>query len=86
MSRARSRAEDGFEQLIADSIREFSRTEPDDGLLHALIDQVRFVRGSFDDAATFERLAAELAELDQQSGRSPSTGSFTFRPRRRAFR
>jgi glucose-6-phosphate 1-dehydrogenase len=57
-----------FEQLAADSIAEFSRTEAESGLLQALLDQVRFVKGAFDDPATYESLARELAELDEGMG------------------
>jgi glucose-6-phosphate 1-dehydrogenase len=65
-----SGAEDGFERLAGDAIAEFSRTEVEGGLLEALLAQTRFIPGSFDDPATYERLARELAELDEGAGAS----------------
>ena len=67
-----TRDADSLEALAADSIAEFSRTEPDRGVLEALLDQIHFVRGSFDDPATFDQLARKLAELDEQTDAPPN--------------
>jgi len=65
---ARGSRIESFEKLAGDSIAEFSRTEPDSGVLQALLEQIRFVRGSFDDPAAYEQLARELAEADERLG------------------
>ena len=57
-----------YRALAADAIREFSRREPDEEVLEALLERVRYVSGTFDDASVFERLGKVLDEYDQEAG------------------
>jgi glucose-6-phosphate 1-dehydrogenase len=57
-----------FREMARDAIREFSRRKPDEKVLAALIDHARFVPGSFDDPAVYDRIAEVEAELDAEAG------------------
>jgi len=57
-----------YRALAADAIREFSRREPDEDVLTALLERVRYVSGTFDDASVFERLGTVLDEFDAEAG------------------
>ena len=46
---------------MRDSIRRFSRTEPDLEVLDALIENVRYISGTFDDSEAYDQLAAVRA-------------------------
>jgi glucose-6-phosphate 1-dehydrogenase len=59
---------DEYREIAAESIRAFSRTRPDENVLSGLLDELRYVSGSFADAATYETLTAALAELDEAAG------------------
>jgi glucose-6-phosphate 1-dehydrogenase len=59
---------DEYREIAAESIRAFSRTRPDEDVLSGLLDELRYVSGSFADAATYETLTAALAELDEAAG------------------
>jgi glucose-6-phosphate 1-dehydrogenase len=61
-------SDDEFRQQALDSVREFSRREPDDKVLEALFSDVRYISGSFDQADVYERLTATLAEFDSEAG------------------
>ena len=57
-----------YRQLARESIGQFSRTPPDDQVLSKLLENVRYVPGTFDDDSAYDRLAAELQEFDDQAG------------------
>ena len=57
-----------YREIAAESIRAFSRTPPDESVLAGLLDELRYVSGAFNEAATYEALAAALAELDAAAG------------------
>jgi glucose-6-phosphate 1-dehydrogenase len=59
---------DEYREIAADSIRAYSRRPPDESVLAGLLDELRYVSGSFDDPATYETLTAALAELDAAVG------------------
>jgi glucose-6-phosphate 1-dehydrogenase len=61
-------SDDEFRQQAVDSVREFSRREPDDKVLEALFSDVRYISGSFDQDDVYERLTATLKEFDSQAG------------------
>ncbi len=63
---------DAYREMAAESIRAFSRTPPDESVLGGLLDDLRYVAGAFDDHATYDALAAALAELDAADGESMS--------------
>ncbi len=56
--------DDGYRAQAREAIEQFSRRRPDPAVLDALLDNVRYVTGTFDDPATYERLDVLLAELD----------------------
>jgi glucose-6-phosphate 1-dehydrogenase len=57
-----------FRGMAQEAIKQFSRREPDEAVLEKLLDEVRYVPGTFDDAAVFEQLAGCLDEFDQAAG------------------
>ena len=66
---ARSEMTDAqFGELAIESIREFSRRPPDEKVLGKLVDDVRYVAGSFDDERVYEQLVSVLGELDAATG------------------
>ena len=61
-------SDDDFRDQAATAIREFSRREPDEDVLAALLADVRWVSGSFDDPTVYDRLEATLGEFDEEAG------------------
>jgi glucose-6-phosphate 1-dehydrogenase len=57
-------ADDEFRAMAAEAIRLFSRRLPDEAVLHALLEDVRYVAGTFDDQAAYATLAEALAGFD----------------------
>jgi len=57
-----------FRDLAIDAINEFSRRKPDPKVLDALLEHVRYVPGTFDDASVYKRLGEELDEFDERAG------------------
>jgi glucose-6-phosphate 1-dehydrogenase len=57
-----------FREMARNAIREFSRREPDEKVLSALIDHARFVPGSFDDPKVYDEIAKVEDEFDAQGG------------------
>ena len=65
---------------------QFSRREPDENVLDALLEQFRYVTGTFDDADMYERLGKTLDEFDDEAGQRVQPRSSTSRPRRSSSR
>jgi glucose-6-phosphate 1-dehydrogenase len=68
-----SRSDQPHEQYRAwarQSIVKFSRRPPDEKVLDALLENVRYVPGTFDDPSVFVRLKETLDEFDAQSGQA----------------
>jgi len=66
-----SRREKGHEDYAAEAdeaIRAHSRREPDDQVLAALLSEVRYVPGTFDDPAVYEQLQHDLGAFDEAAG------------------
>jgi len=59
---------EAYREEAAAAIRTFSRTPPDRDVLAGLLDEVRYVSGSFDDPAVYAGLEGVLAELDEIAG------------------
>jgi glucose-6-phosphate 1-dehydrogenase len=57
-----------FRQMAVEAIRQFSRREPDESVLEQLLEQAKYVPGTFDDASIYETLEQELHGLDEGSG------------------
>jgi glucose-6-phosphate 1-dehydrogenase len=61
-------SDEEFRNLALESIRKFSRRQPDEKVLAALLQNVRYVAGSFDDPKVYEQLATCNEEFDKQAG------------------
>jgi glucose-6-phosphate 1-dehydrogenase len=61
-------SDEEYRKLATESIKEFSRREPDEKVLEALLEHVRYVPGSFDDDSVYERLSEALAAYDDEAG------------------
>jgi glucose-6-phosphate 1-dehydrogenase len=58
-----------FRAVAQHSIERYSRRRPDPGVLEALLEDIRYVQGSFDDDGIYEELTRTLAEFDERAGR-----------------
>ena len=56
-----------FRQMAIDAINEFSRRKPDPKVLDALLEDVRYVPGTFDDASVYTTLDKTLDEFDEKA-------------------
>jgi glucose-6-phosphate 1-dehydrogenase len=61
-------SDDDYRKIAADSIRKFSRRKPDDTVLNSLLENVRYVPGTFDDGKVYDRLVELVDEFDAQAG------------------
>jgi glucose-6-phosphate 1-dehydrogenase len=59
---------DDYRGMARESIGQFSRRRPDQAVLEKLLERVRYVAGTFDVDAVFERLGEELKEFDEEAG------------------
>src|SRR5206468_7882989 len=48
--------DEDFRESAAESIKQFSRREPDERVLGSLLERMRYVAGTFDDSSMYERL------------------------------
>ena len=62
------RTTEEFRTFVGDAIREFSRREPSEAALKALLEGVHYVTGSFDDPKAFQELSGVLDECDDAAG------------------
>ncbi|MGA2011664.1 MAG: glucose-6-phosphate dehydrogenase [Solirubrobacteraceae bacterium] len=65
----RDQEHEDFRDAAQDSIARFSRRKPDQNVLTSLLDDMRYVQGSFDDDEVYAELARTLLEFDEQAGR-----------------
>jgi glucose-6-phosphate 1-dehydrogenase len=61
-------ADEEYRKLARESIEEHSRRPPDEQVLEKLLEQVRYVPGTFDADDVFERLREELGRFDEEAG------------------
>jgi glucose-6-phosphate 1-dehydrogenase len=61
-------AHDDYRSMARESISQYSRTPPDEQVLSKLLEQVRYVPGSFDDDSVYARLGEELKQFDDEAG------------------
>jgi len=61
-------SDEEFRDMAIESVREFSRRTPDEKVLAALLANVRYVSGSFDDAGVYANLEQALADFDSEGG------------------
>lgn len=57
-----------FAKVVHDAVKDHCRTEFREETWEQLLDGIRFVQGSFDDDAAYERLAEALKDLDDNHG------------------
>ncbi len=61
-------ADQGFGQIVHDSVRQHARTPFSEDVWRGLAEGIRFVPGTFDDDAAFDTLATTVHELEQERG------------------
>jgi glucose-6-phosphate 1-dehydrogenase len=64
----RDQSDDDFRAMARESIERFSRRKPDPDVLGALLNDMRYVSGAFDEDSVYERLCGTLDEFDQKAG------------------
>ena len=62
-------ADDEFRAAAAAAVKEFSRREPEPEVWARVAARTAYVAGGYDEPAAYQRLAAQLAELERQLGR-----------------
>ena len=65
----RDQEHEDFRDAALDSIQSYSRRTPDEAVLNGLLDDMRYVQGSFDDDEVYAELGRTLEEFDAQAGR-----------------
>jgi glucose-6-phosphate 1-dehydrogenase len=65
----REQSDDEFRAVARESIERFSRRRPDPDVLEALLCDMRYVAGTFDDPNAYAQIGRALAEFDEQAGR-----------------
>jgi glucose-6-phosphate 1-dehydrogenase len=65
----RDQEHEDFRESSLYSIERFCRRRPDQGVLGGLLEDMRYVQGSFDDDCIYEELARTLTEFDEKAGR-----------------
>jgi glucose-6-phosphate 1-dehydrogenase len=68
-------ADEDFAQVVHDAVKEHARTPFREEVWQQLSEGFRFVQGTFDDDAAFEKLRATVEELDKARG---TGGNFAF--------
>jgi glucose-6-phosphate 1-dehydrogenase len=61
-------SDDEYRDMARQSIAEHSRRKPDEQVLEKLLERVRYVAGTFDMDAVFDRLEQELGKFDEEAG------------------
>ncbi|HMD56108.1 MAG TPA: glucose-6-phosphate dehydrogenase [Solirubrobacteraceae bacterium] len=64
----KEKAHEAYRAECEEAIRSFSRRKPDDDVLAALLGDVKYVPGTFDDAHVYAVLGEELDRFEQQAG------------------
>ena len=61
-------AHEDFAEVVHDSVKQYARTEFKEDVWKQLAKGIRFVQGTFDDDASFDRLKDTIEELDRKRG------------------
>jgi glucose-6-phosphate 1-dehydrogenase len=64
----REKSHEDYRVECEQAIRTFSRRKPDDSVLRALLDDIRYVPGTFDEDAVYGAVSRVLKEFDEQAG------------------
>jgi glucose-6-phosphate 1-dehydrogenase len=57
-----------FRAMAVDAIKKYSRREPDESVLEKLLEEARYVPGTFDDESVYEKLEGTLDQFDDTAG------------------
>ena len=60
-------SDEDYREVARDAIKQYSRREPDAQVLDKLLEQVRYVPGTFDDDSVFDRLGEDLEQFDRDA-------------------
>ncbi len=64
----KEKAHEDYRTECEEAIRRFSRRTPDENVLAGLLENVRYVPGTFDDDTVYAKLGNELDDFEQQAG------------------
>jgi glucose-6-phosphate 1-dehydrogenase len=64
----RDQPDEDYRRMMRDSIRHHSRTEPNPEVLDALLDNVRYVPGAFDQSSVYDQLERCAKGFDERAG------------------
>src|SRR5213075_1523152 len=64
----KEKAHEDYRSECEEAIRRFSRRTPDDDVLHALLENVKYIPGQFEDAPVYDRLRKTLDSFDEHAG------------------
>jgi glucose-6-phosphate 1-dehydrogenase len=64
----KEKAHEDYRAECAEAIRRFSRRKPEDEVLTALLENVRYIPGTFDDESVYATLGKTLDEFEQMAG------------------
>jgi glucose-6-phosphate 1-dehydrogenase len=65
----REKEDEDFQQMARESIERYSRRKPDADVLEALLCDMRYVSGTFDDDNVYAELGQALRDFDERAGR-----------------
>ena len=74
-------ADEDFGKIVYDAVKEHARTPFRQEVWDRLAEGIRFVQGSFDDDASFARLAETLGKLDAERGTGGNHAFYCRSPR-----
>jgi glucose-6-phosphate 1-dehydrogenase len=61
-------SDEEFRQTARESIERFSRRKPDDGVLAGLLEDLRYIPGSFDEDRVYSEIASAVADFEGRAG------------------
>jgi glucose-6-phosphate 1-dehydrogenase len=64
----KEKAHEDYRAECAEAIRRFSRRKPDEEVLKALLENVRYIPGTFDEESVYAELGKTLDEFEQEAG------------------
>ena len=79
-------SDDDFREIVAESLKEFSRRQPDPQVMSRVTGACSYLSGGYDDPEAFARLASRVEQIEKEFGRDSqalfyvSTPPTVFRP------
>jgi len=62
------KAHEDYRNECEEAIRRFSRRKPDDDVLRSLLENVKYIPGTFDEESVYSQLGTVLAGFEQEAG------------------